>query len=156
MEDTLADSCKHHHGNPHHTGHNQLHGSVKFEGARVRRCGGARVVSRYEVRGTRCEDRLYVKNSTSKNGRVTTRGSPDYCFSKLPKYFVQYRRDRRASCYQRGNSHIPQIHMHDAFGLGNTLGFLKGMQRCWRYILHLVAREEATEMQGSLSQVVFS
>ena len=28
MEDTLADSCKHHHGNPHHAGHNQLHGSL--------------------------------------------------------------------------------------------------------------------------------
>ena len=73
------------------------------------------------------------------------------------RYVIEeYRRDRRASCYQRGNSHIPQIHMHDAFGLGNTLGFLKGMQRGWRYILHLVAREEATEMQGSLSLVVFS
>ena len=77
-------------------------------------------------------------------------------YSSSSKYRREYRRDRRASCYQRGNSHIPQIHMHDAFGLGNALGFMKGMQRCWRYILHLVAREEATEMQGSLSQVVFS
>ncbi len=32
MEDSLADSCKHHHGNPHNTGNNQLHGSVKFGG----------------------------------------------------------------------------------------------------------------------------
>ena len=35
MEDSLADSCKHHHGNPHDTGNNQLHGSVKFGGARI-------------------------------------------------------------------------------------------------------------------------
>ncbi len=35
MEDSLADSCKHHHGNPHDTGNNQLHGSVKIEGARI-------------------------------------------------------------------------------------------------------------------------
>ena len=28
-KDTLADSCKHHHGNPHHAGHYQLHGSVR-------------------------------------------------------------------------------------------------------------------------------
>ena len=35
MEDSLADSCKHHHGNPHDTGNNQLHGSVKFGGTPV-------------------------------------------------------------------------------------------------------------------------
>ena len=28
MEDTLAGHCKYHHGNPHHAGHHQLHGSV--------------------------------------------------------------------------------------------------------------------------------
>ena len=28
-KDTLADSCKYHHGNPHHAGHNLVHGSVK-------------------------------------------------------------------------------------------------------------------------------
>ena len=26
-KDTLADSCKHHHGNSHHAGYHQLHGS---------------------------------------------------------------------------------------------------------------------------------
>ena len=28
MEDTHAGHCKYHHGNPHHAGHHQLHGSV--------------------------------------------------------------------------------------------------------------------------------